>query len=142
MDPFFDFFIDCLQNNETSALMFLENEKPKLNMSEICSLIQGGTNIVILSRLIEEANPNFFITAVFSNRKDVFTFLRNKYPDFNLKNIIRQLFFHAFVENENWEMTKMLEDCGFILFENLAPTFIMSDGGEKLRQYRGFILDI
>ena len=134
-DPFYDFFLLCLKNNEEKVFSFLEEENLKLNTSVVCSLIRGGTNINILSRVIEEENSQFFETSVISNRIDVFQFLRQRYPNFDLKGIIRQLFFHAFVENENWEMTKILEDCGFPLVNNLVATFIMCDGGDKFKRY-------
>uniref|UniRef100_A0A6C0KUV4 DUF3447 domain-containing protein n=1 Tax=viral metagenome TaxID=1070528 RepID=A0A6C0KUV4_9ZZZZ len=134
-DPFFDFFMLCLKNNEEKVFSFLEKENPKLNVCEICAFIRGGTNTNILSRVIEEENSQFFETAVMANRIDVFYFLRQRYPNFKLDCIIRQLFFQAFVENENWEMTKTLEDCGFPLRENLCATFLMQDGGDKFKRY-------
>jgi hypothetical protein len=135
-DPFFDFFILCLRNKEEKVFSSLkEKENLKLNVDQICLLIKGGTNINILTQLIEKENVQFYIHAVIANRKDVFLFLRKRYPSFDLKSIIRQLFFHAFIENENWEMTKTLEDCGFSLRENLCATFLMRDGGSKFKQY-------
>lgn len=122
-----------LRGKEEDIKNFLQREK--LNDDEIC-LIMGCIKVEYLSLVLpDECNRRFFEQAIISNRIDIMKFLLQKYPEFDLKSVIRQLFYFAFVQNENWEMTKFLEELGFVLVENLSAFFVMINKGENFKKY-------
>lgn len=135
-DSYYDII---LRGKEDDIKNFLSHNK-KLNVDEICVLIMGGIKIESLSHVIpDECNERFFEQAVLSNRLDLVKFLLQRYPDFQLKSVMRYLFFFAFVQNENWEMTKFLEELGFPLVEYLCAFFVMINKGENFKKYSQYL---
>ena len=131
-DSYYDIFLTGKEEVVKNFLL----ERGKLNDDEICVLIMGGIKIDILSLILpDECNGRFFEQAVISNRIDIVKLLIQKYPQFELESVISHLFFFAFVQNENWEMTKFLEELGFVLVENLCAFFVMINKGENFKKY-------
>ena len=82
---------------------------------------------------------DFFEQAVISNRYFIFRYLMRRFRDFKPTRK-KSLFFHAYVENKNWEIVLLLEEylhCSFI--ENIPMHCVMKDIMDY-KNYKMFVI--
>ena len=140
---FYDFLINSFHNKDISKYL---KEFTNLKTREICVFIQGGVRVLTLKKILDTKSSfenndleDFFEQAVISNRYFIFRNLMRRFRDFKPTRK-KSLFFHAYVENKNWEIVLLLEEylhCSFI--ENIPMHCVMKDIMDY-KNYKMFVI--